>query len=692
MKRKLLAFSVAAGLLAGGAAAWNVWFGKTRIAFVNYQAIALGQIARANDDLRIGIEEVPTDRLDRLTRYDMVFINGMGLRITEEQRALVERAAANGLPVLTTAATNPANAICSVDSLHAAALKRYLAGGGRRNYRNLLHYVRKRVDRKVGAEEPGEPVERAEGMLYHADPQDPEAEELEFDSVAEYEAFLRRAGLFGAEDAPGIVVTGAMGDPTELVRSLERTGNRVYPVRSMQRFAQRGHMDSVAPAAVVNMAHGRLGDFIVDRLAQHNVPLFSPLNVNRPFEEWEADAMGMNGGFLSQSVVMPEIDGAIRPAVLFAHYRDGDGLMQVRAIPERLETFVRTVNNYVALQRKPNGEKRVAIFYYKGPGQNALTASGMEVGTSLYNLLVRMKREGYRVEGLPASASELTRLIQEQGALFGRYAEGAAAEFIRRGDPELIARETYEEWVARALRPERYAEVTAAFGEFPGQGPAADDGRLAVARIRLGNVVLLPQPAAGAGDDTFAIVHGTDAAPPHSYIAPYLWTQFGFGADALIHFGTHGSLEFTPRKQVALSDNDWPDRLIGALPHFYVYSIGNVGEGVIAKRRSYAGLQSYLTPPFLESGVRGVYKELADALRRYDAHVAAETPDPQAVDRASLEVKRLAVELGLHRELGLDSLRGRPYTEEEVARVEHFAEELVAEKITGQLYTMGVAY
>ena len=146
--------------------------------------------------------------------------------------------------------------------------------------------------------------------------------------------------------------------------------------------------------------------------------------------------------------------------------------------------------------------------------------------------------------------------------------------------------------------------MTAANGEFPGSYMATPDGRLGIARLQFGNVVLLPQPAAGTGSNSFQIVHGTDAAPPHSYIAPYLWTQYGFRADALIHFGTHGSLEFTPRKQVALSSKDWPDRLIGALPHFYIYTIGNVGEGVIAKRRSYAGLQSYLTPPFMESNVR----------------------------------------------------------------------------------------
>ena len=110
-----------------------------------------------------------------------------------------------------------------------------------------------------------------------------------------------------------------------------------------------------------------MGDYIVSYLSEQNIPLFAPLNVNTLVENWENDAMGMSGGFLSQSVVTPEIDGAIRPFALFGHYADEEGMQHAFAIPERLETFVQTVNNYISLQKKPNSEKRVAVYYYKGP-------------------------------------------------------------------------------------------------------------------------------------------------------------------------------------------------------------------------------------------------------------------------------------------------------------------------------------
>lgn len=682
---------------------WTLWFSPTRIAFVNYQVISLGQISKANDNSFIRISELNTDDIDRITDFDMVFINGMGLRITEAQREVIQKAADSGLPILSSAVTNPANNINSLDSLQRDSLMQYLGNGGRRNYRSMLNYVRKDIDRKlISLAEPEPVAERSNDLFYHANPAKPDDEELGFNTVAEYDAFLKANGLY-PEGAPAIIITGQMGEPADLIKKLEETGNRVYPVRAMGTLIRTQMIDSISPSAVINMAHGRMGDYVVDYLTRRNIPLFAPLNVNRLVEEWEADKMGMSGGFLSQSVVTPEIDGAIRPFALFGHYKDEEGLQHAFAIPERLETFVQTVNNYISLQRKPNSEKRVAIYYYKGPGQNALAAAGMEVVPSLYNLLVRMKREGYKVDNLPASADELGQMIQAQGAVFGTYAEGAFDSFMKTGKPELITKEQYESWVSKAIRPEQYADVVANFGEFPGEYMTTSDGRLGVARLDFGNVVLLPQNSAGKGDNAFKIVHGTDAAPSHTYIASYLWTQYGFKADALVHFGTHGSLEFTPRKQVALCSNDWPDRLVGALPHFYIYSIGNVGEGVIAKRRSYAGLQSYLTPPFMESSVRGIYRELMEKIKIYNNKVAAYSnnaegkPDASSrvqddLKKASLAVKALTVKMGIHRELELDSLPDKPYTEEDILRVENFAEELATEKITGQLYTMGVPY
>ena len=672
---------VAAALI--GMSVWNTWFSPTKIAFINFQTIQQGSISKANDNLSIKLSEVSLDNLDRLTGYDMVFINGMGLRIVEEQRQQIQQAADKGIPVYTSMATNPANNICNLDSVQQNLIRGYLTNGGKTNYRNMLNYIRKAIDGKISSiPEVEDPAERPSDMLYHAGLTNPD-DELEFLTVADYEKFMKDNRLY-KEGARKIMITGQMADATGLIEALEKEGYNVYPVQSMTKFMS--FIDEVQPDAIINMAHGRMGDKMVDYLKAKNILLFAPLTINSLVDEWEKDPMGMAGGFMSQSIVTPEIDGAIRPFALFAQYEDEEGLRHSYAVPERLKTFVSTINNYLNLNTKPNSEKKVAIYYYKGPGQNALTAAGMEVVPSLYNLLVRMKQEGYNISGLPANAEKLGKMIQAQGAVFNSYAEGAFNDFMQKGHPELITKDQYESWVKESLRPEKYQEVVDAFGEFPGNYMATNDGKLGIARLQFGNVVLMPQNAAGSGDNSFQVIHGTNMAPPHTYIASYLWMQHGFKADALIHFGTHGSLEFTPKKQVALCSNDWPDRLVGAVPHFYIYSIGNVGEGMMAKRRSYATIQSYLTPPFLESSVRGIYRELMEKIKIYN------NSHKENKDQESLAVKTLTVKMGIHRDLGLDSIANKPYTEDEIARVENFAEELATEKITGQLYTMGVPY
>ena len=684
IKKKHIFLALLAVIVLGGLTkAYSAWVGTTHIAFLNYQAIALGQISHANDNAMIKLSEITTDDFDHLDDYDMIIVNGMGLRIDENQRKQLEEASYK-VPTLTHAATNPANNIVSVDNFDVDYLMQYIENGSKKNYHSMLAYIRKFIDgKKFMAPEPERVDERPDYLLTHFDPKDEKGDELGFNSIREYNAFLAKNGLY-KEGAPTILLTGFMGAAPDMEKAFEKKGFMVYHINKLQSFIAGHHADSIRANAVVNMAHGRLGDYFVEFLKQKNIPLFSPLNINRLTTEWENDKQGMNGGFMSQSIVTPEIDGAIRPYVVFGQRINKEGLQEVYGIPDRMESFVESVQGYVNLKNKKNSSKRIAIFYFKGPGQNALTASGMEVVPSLYNLLVRMKNEGYNVGKLPANPQELAKIIQAQGAVFGTYAEGAYTQFLQSGHPALVTAQQFAGWTQKALSKKMIKEMNQLYGSFPGKYMATDDGKLAVARLQFGNVALLPQVMAGVGGDSFKIVHGTDQAPPYTYVASYLWARYGFSADALIHFGTHGSLEYTPRKQVALGSNDWSDRLIGVVPHLYIYTIGNVGEAMIAKRRTYAQTQSYLTPPFKESELRQTYKQLSDAIQSYEKKASAEQ---------SLKVKALTVKMGIARELGLDAKQmNKPYSADEIARVENYAEELANEKITGKLYTLGVPY
>lgn len=675
---------------------WSVWSrlaSPTKIALVNFQPFQTASIVKANSDRFIEYEDVSVEDLGRLGRYDFVLGFGMGMRISAEQRSQIQAAADKGTPVYIHAATNPENKITNLDSLQIKELTEYLNSGNKQNYQSMARFVRQRIDGKTLFVTAADSlVKTASDVLYHLD------ESVWFETVELYEKYLKDKGLY-IDDGPKIAIVGGLNDPfsgnrenlDSLIVSFSNTGANVYPVSSAMKRLE--FMQAINPDAVIYFPHGRLamgrGEAAVEWLKGQNIPVFAPLSILQTYEQWAGDPMGMLGGFMSQSVVMPELDGAIYPYVLNVQQMDDDGVYIFRAIPERLQKFTRIVNNFISLKRKNNADKRVAIYFFKGAGQETLTAQGLETVPSLYNLLKRMKAEGYKVDNLPDTESEFSKLLMSQGTVLSTYAEGAFDKFLSTGNPALVDKAEYESWVARSMPEELYADVVGRYGEAPGAYMSVEkaSGRyLAVARIELGNIALLPQPMAALGDDAFAIVHGAETAPPHSYIGAYLWSQYAFGADAMLHFGTHGSLEFTPSKQVALSDNDWPDILVGTMPHFYYYTIGNVGESMMAKRRSYATTVTYLTPPFMESNIRSQFKSLQESIQSYYK------ADEHAQSPASMAVKKIAVAMGVHRDLRLDSTLNTPYTTEDIERIENFAEEIASERMTGRLYTTGVPY
>ncbi len=398
-------------------------------------------------------------------------------------------------------------------------------------------------------------------------------------------------------------------------------------------------------------------------------------------EEWLDINNPMGGGTLNARIVVPEIDGGMTPLCISTQNPNDEGYLLYTPEPERIDAFIDQFDRFMKLKEKGNADKKIAIGYFKSPGKDALLASGMEVVPSLYNFLQRLQSDGYDVTGLPSSIEEFGRQVMEQGSVMGSYAPAAQEHFMDHSNPIWVKASEYEEWAKSTLLPEKYAEVEERYGKAPGNLLARGDS-LAIAAIRYGNILLFPQPRPALGSDDFKLVHGAEVAPPHSYIAPYLYMQNEFDADAMIHFGTHGNLEFTPGKNAGLSQADWAEVLIGNRPHFYFYTTGNVGEGIIAKRRSHAVLVTHLTPPYVESGMRQKYSALLEELHAAIAHPEKNSP----------ALKNKIISFGFHKDLGLDSIKVGKYSAEELEKVDCFVEELANEKITGAYYVMGRSY
>jgi len=669
---------------------YRKYLAPTRIAFVNYPEFQLSRIKKANDSRFIHLEVLETDRLEKAGNYTAVFLFGRGFSLKPEQ---VETLKKSGAALYMEGATNPDIDVTNLEGRDLSYITDYFRYGGNRNYKNLLSYVRESLNGKTfftGTWEKPQPI--PPDVFFHID------ETVLFENPADFEKYGTEKG-FLKPGAPKVVLLTTVPGPFNsnrehleaIIKSLSSQGMNVYPIASVsKRLAWLKH---IRPDVAIMMPHGRLtqGEAAEAQqwLRKNKVPLLAPLSVFTEYDKWVKDPQGMNGALLTMSVTLPELDGAVNPYAIVAQYRDENNFLSFRAIPERLEAFSDMVAKYIALKKKSNAGKKIAIYYFKGPGLNSMVAANMEVVPSLFHLLKRLQAEGYNLTGLPATEKELWQLILQNGSVLAPYAEGSVARYIRTANPELVEVGTYEAWAKASLPKELWNRVEEKYGKAPGSYLSlSKDGKdyIAVSRIQFGNVVLLPQPLPGIGSNTNSLVHGAKEAPPHPYLASYLWTRNAFKADAILHFGTHGSLEFTPGKQIALSGSDWPDALIGNTPHFYVYTISNVGEAMMAKRRTYATTVSYLTPPLMEGGA---YDELG-ALEQ-QLHTFSALEDPAMQHAYTKTISERARKLKLYKDLGLQD-DTRDLTPEQCRQLANLVEEIAHEKVTGGLYTLGKPY
>ena len=693
MKKKLLLLISALLLCGAGYFMYQRFVSPTRIALVNFLSYQSSNIILSNKDKFIKFEEVSTDELDKLKGFDFVLIWGMGMKISEEQRdKLIE--ISRRVPFHSFAVTNPDNDISTLSEKDLKRVSEYLDSANKDNYQNLALYVRKYIDKKWFASEPAPAIERKENVYFHLD------DELSFNNLKDYENYLKEHGFY-KEGAPRVAVVAGLHDPfagnkehlNGVISALQDEGMNVYPFTAQAKRIE--FLEEIAPDAIVYFPHGQMmmgaPEKFIDWIKQKNIPFFTGLSVLTLKEQWEKDPMGMAGGFLGQTVVMPELDGALYPYVVIAQDKNKDGYYFLNAIGNRAAKFAKIIHRFTQLKKQSNADKKLAIVYFKGVGLNPPVAQGLEVIESLYNFLGQLKKEGYKVEGLPATVEEFHTLLNKYANTYRASAKGEIERFLAEDNPALVEANELDTWLKTTLPQDLYKEVVAHNGVVPGNYLATyKDGKdyLAVARLTFGNVTILPQPpAAISTEDDFKVQHGVKEIPPYAYIGAYLWVQNGLKADALIHFGTHGSLEFTPNKQVTLSDYDWGDILVGTVPHFYYYTIGNIGEAMMAKRRSYGSIVSYLTPAFTESDMRNTFNELENTILSYQ-----KSKNPIDKNTISLHIKKLAVGMGLHRDLRLDSILTQPYTEAEIDRLSNFAEEIATEKINGELYTMGIPY
>lgn len=335
-------------------------------------------------------------------------------------------------------------------------------------------------------------------------------------------------------------------------------------------------------------------------LQKLNIPYRSAVSLDtQSIETWRESATGLNPVQAGMQIAIPEIDGATEPFIYGGIRAEG---REPVALTERCQRFARRLRRWNNLQTLKLNKVRLALVLFCFPPNkgNIGTAADLDVFPSLLGILQRLADDGYDVD-LPETADELRE----------RLIEGNSEQF---GAPANVAyRMPVSEY--RKLCP-YVNEIESDWGAAPGSINSFGD-QLLIQGLSLGNVFIGVQPTFGYEGDPMRLMMAQSGAPHHGFMAFYTYLARVLDVDGVIHVGTHGALEFMPGKQIGLSGECWPDRLIDELPNFYIYSVNNPSEGSIAKRRSYAELISYLTPPIENAGLYKDLSGLKDMLTAY---------------------------------------------------------------------------
>ncbi|GAA1129332.1 cobaltochelatase subunit CobN [Nocardioides aquiterrae] len=405
----------------------------------------------------------------------------------------------------------------------------------------------------------------------------------------------------------------------------------------------------------------------VERMAALDIPVLQGLCLTSSRAEWEASDDGVTPLDSATQVAIPEFDGRIITAPFSFKEVDDQGLPHYVADVERAARVAGIAVNHARLRRVPNDEKRLAIVLSAYPTKHARigNAVGLDTPVSAIRLLRRLRAEGYDLgsENPVLPLLDLEDDTQAGDALIHALiaAGGQDEEWLTSAqltDAHVrITKAEYDAWTAELPSDLRDAMVEA-WGESPGSLFVNDDGELVLATLQAGNVVVLIQPPRGFGENPVAIYHDPDLPPSHHYLAAYRWLEHGFRADAVVHLGKHGSMEWLPGKNAALSAGCGPDAAIGSLPLVYPFLVNDPGEGAQAKRRAHATIVDHLVPPMARAESYGDIARLEQLL---DEHANIAAMDPAKLPAVRGEIWQLMRSAEMHRDLGLED---RPEDEE----------------------------
>ena len=439
----------------------------------------------------------------------------------------------------------------------------------------------------------------------------------------------------------------------------------------------------------------------VERMKALDIPVLQGLCLTSSRAEWEASDDGVTPLDSATQIAIPEFDGRIITAPFSFKEIDEDGLPHYVADPERCARVARIAVNHARLRHTPTAERRLALVFSAYPTKHARVgnAVGLDTPVSAVRLLRELRDAGYDVGGpgeipgldLDDDTEAGDALIHGLIAAGGQDEEWLTNAQLTDAHVRINA-DDYRRWTAD-VPAGLMNDIVETWGEAPGrlfvtQSPETGADEIVLATIRAGNVVLLIQPPRGFGENPVAIYHDPDMAPSHHYLAAYRWLEHEFKAHAVVHLGKHGSLEWLPGKNAALSAECATDAVLGNLPLVYPFLVNDPGEGAQAKRRAHATIVDHLIPPMARAESYGDIARLEQLLDEY-ANISA--MDPAKLPAIRGEIWQLMHAAEMHRDLGLEEQPDDETFDDFVLHVDGWLCEIKDAQIRDGLHVLGAA-
>lgn len=584
--------------------------------------------------------------------------------------------------------------------LYNKSLNLYFSTGGKKNIKNAFLFTLQEYGHFKGLQF-GPPEDLPKFGLYH-----PAYPSECFKETPEYLEWYKNSGRL-KEGRPFIGIpfysSYYQNMQTEeldmLIKNLEAEGFNVlpafgFPSEEVVRKFYLGEAGAPRVSVLVSFLFKFLSPNSAQVLGQLGIPVINLMPLHRTEEEWESSTQGLSIPEVAFQLNAPELSGLIQPTVISTRHRAlhpemGLSVISRKPHPEHVKRIVARVKAWIALQQKPNREKKVAFVYYNfPPGKHRVGASYLNIFRSLEIILARMRQEDYKVERT-LDAEEILSEVLGYARNVGSWAPGELEKIVATGRCVLLPIEEYKGWFGQ-LPQDFQSFVVTHWGEVENTNlmtytDTRGEKFIVLPVIQLGNICMLPQPVRGwsEGEDLDKLYHSQTLPPHHQYIATYLWLQKGFRADAVIHVGKHGTLEWLSGKETALSMSDAPEVLMGGMPDPYIYIVDDVGEALQAKRRGNAVIISHMVPPLKKGGLYGRLAELGELA---SLHADACQKNPELAEAYSHQMATIAKELGLDQDLSI-----KEFDHTAVHKLMGYVEELKKANIPYGLHTFGWA-